>query len=296
MTVSHRAPDVLRAHPLNERVYDADRDGEELRASIAEHGILTPLVIDQHGTILSGHRRWQAARDLGLGRIPVVVRHVDEPLEAEHVLLESNRQREKTYSERMREAEHIKRIVAEEAKRRMLAGRATDPPPTLGEGRHSQETVAQVAEVVGMKRSTFAKVERVHTLATDETQPEPVRATAQQAMAALDAGETTPHAADRVVREAEARVQAGAEQAESDRLLAHVTRGGAQEDRRLRVQFFNAKAAAQRHLLSLDPTTVRATLQGGDLESARDFLAQLAAWSRAFEDAGPRGLRVVRDR
>ncbi len=131
MTVTHRAPDTLRPHPLNERVYDTDRDAEALRASIAEHGILTALVIDQHGTILSGHRRWQAARALGLDRVPVVVRHVDEPLVAEQVLLESNRQREKTYSERMREAEHLERIVAERNRRRMLAGKATDPLPTL---------------------------------------------------------------------------------------------------------------------------------------------------------------------
>ena len=96
MCATYRAPDTLRPHPLNERVYDADRDADELRASVATHGILVPLTIDQDGSILSGHRRWQAARAAGLDRVPVIVRDVADPLEAEHVLIESNRQREKT--------------------------------------------------------------------------------------------------------------------------------------------------------------------------------------------------------
>ncbi len=183
MTVTHHAPDTLRPHPLNEQVYDADRDAEELRASIAEHGILTPLVIDQHGTILSGHRRWQAARALGLDRVPVVVRHVDEPLVAEQVLLESNRQREKTYSERMREAEHV-------------------------EGAGDTRTVAQVAEAVGLKRETYRKARRIYDTAAGKPGPEgtppPPHAqrVATEQMAALDAGDTTPHAAAQVVAEA----------------------------------------------------------------------------------------------
>ncbi len=108
----------------------------------------------------------------------------------------------------MREAEHLKRIIAEEARRRMLAGvtedgaggrgRQTNPPATLREGlRHARETVAQVAEAVGMKPRTFVKVEHVyHTAEGEEDAPEPVREVARQQLAALDAGETTPHAAE----------------------------------------------------------------------------------------------------
>ncbi len=208
MTVTHHAPATLRPHPLNEQVYDADRDAEALRASIAEHGILTPLVIDQHGTILSGHRRWQAARALGLDRVPVVVRHVDESLVAELVLLESNRQREKTYSERMREAEHLERIVAERNRRRMLAGKAADPLPTLVGGAGDTRTVAQVAEAVGLKRETYRKVRRVYDTAAGKPgadgNPPPAHAqrVAAEQMAALDRGDTTPHAASQAVGDA----------------------------------------------------------------------------------------------
>ena len=83
----------------------------------------------------------------------------------------------------------------------MLAGKASDPGATLREGRHARETVAQVAEAVGMKPRTFAKVEHIyHAAEGDEDVPEPVREVARQQLAALDAGEATPHAAERAAQ------------------------------------------------------------------------------------------------
>ncbi len=64
----------------------------------------------------------------------VVVREIGGPLEAERALIESNRQRVKTTSEVMREAEQLKRIIAEEAKRRMLAGTTEDGAGGRGRG------------------------------------------------------------------------------------------------------------------------------------------------------------------
>lgn len=205
MSVTYRAPDSLRPHPLNGRVYDADRDAEELRASVAAHGILAPLTIDQDGTILSGHRRWQAARAVGLDRVPVIVRAVADPLEAEHVLIESNRQREKTYSERMREADHLTRIGGAQNQARLRAGKA-DPRPSSDEGNAShQRTDSQVAEALGLKRDTYRKVRRVYEAAHDATGPETICTVARQQLAALDAGEVTPNGADKTLREAETR-------------------------------------------------------------------------------------------
>jgi hypothetical protein len=101
--------------------------------------------------------------------VPVIVRQIDNPLEAERVIIESNRQRDKTASERMHEADNLTRIFAEENRKKMLAGKAPDPPATLREGtRHERETVAQVAEQVGMKPRTYAKVKNVHDTAHDE--------------------------------------------------------------------------------------------------------------------------------
>ena len=58
-----------------------------------------------------------------------------------------------------------------------------------------RKTRTQVAEAVGMKPRTFAKVEGVYNVAEGKKDaPAPVREVARQQLAALDAGETTPHA------------------------------------------------------------------------------------------------------
>lgn len=68
----------------------------ELAASIAEHGILQPIVVRpvaEGWEIVAGERRFRAATMAGLERIPVVVRSVDDNRMLEIALIE-NLQRE----------------------------------------------------------------------------------------------------------------------------------------------------------------------------------------------------------
>jgi hypothetical protein len=96
---------------LNDQVYDPVDETEPsflaLVESVREHGILEPIVVSSDGYILSGHRRYAAARSLLLERIPVRVRHdvsyrrdADEFL---RLLASYNRQRVKTTAEQVRE-------------------------------------------------------------------------------------------------------------------------------------------------------------------------------------------------
>ena len=69
---------------------------EELVASISEHGILQPIIVRPIGDryqIVSGERRWRAARRAGLFEVPVIVREVDDKTCLEIALIE-NLQRE----------------------------------------------------------------------------------------------------------------------------------------------------------------------------------------------------------
>ena len=302
--VEQRNPGGLRPHPLNAAIYDAERDDSDLRRSIDERGMISPLVIDQHGTILAGHRRWRAAGALALDTVPVIVRAIDNPLEAERVLIESNRQREKTMSERMHEADNIERIIAEENRRKMIAGVTADggggrghklnPVLNSTQGLGDGKTRTQVAEAVGLKPDKYRKIKHVHDTANDESVPEPIRAVAQQQMAALDAGDATAHAAAQAVREAKRRAQAETEQATSDGIMAHINRDGALERAALRTAYFTARATTHHKLLDLDPATVADTLKDTDLDGARDFAAALVAWGSAFGEALPRGLRLLK--
>jgi len=52
-------------------IRDADRN--RLKESIANWGILQPLDVTRSGLILDGVLRWQIARELGIGKVPVLV-------------------------------------------------------------------------------------------------------------------------------------------------------------------------------------------------------------------------------
>ncbi|HKF00298.1 MAG TPA: ParB/RepB/Spo0J family partition protein [Actinomycetes bacterium] len=83
------APDNLRADPRE----DAEAFAE-LVASIRAHGIVQPLLVtlpDQDGRhqIVAGHRRYQAARDANLPRVPCVIRARSDRERVEAMLVEN---------------------------------------------------------------------------------------------------------------------------------------------------------------------------------------------------------------
>ena len=71
---------------------------EELAASIREHGIVQPIVVTSRGDgkfeIVAGERRWRAAAQAGLTRVPVVVREKRSDKEMLELALVENLQRE----------------------------------------------------------------------------------------------------------------------------------------------------------------------------------------------------------
>lgn len=86
----------LRPHPLNIKIYGEPNFSKEFENSIRDNGVLVPLLIDEQNQIISGHNRWSAADAIGFDEVPVIVFHGVNELEAESLLIESNRQREKT--------------------------------------------------------------------------------------------------------------------------------------------------------------------------------------------------------
>ena len=69
----------------------------DLSASIAQHGVLQPLLVrpmpDGSYQLVAGERRWRASRMAGLTEVPVVIREMNEQESAELALIE-NLQRE----------------------------------------------------------------------------------------------------------------------------------------------------------------------------------------------------------
>ena len=71
----------------------------ELMASIAEKGIIEPIIVRQRGTrfqIIAGERRYQAAVQVGLREIPIVIREVDDNEIIEIALIENIQRKDLT--------------------------------------------------------------------------------------------------------------------------------------------------------------------------------------------------------
>jgi ParB family transcriptional regulator, chromosome partitioning protein len=74
-------------------------DLSELIASIAEKGVIEPLVVRQRGgrfQIVAGERRYQASVQAGLRELPVVIRDVDETEMLEIALIENLQRKDLT--------------------------------------------------------------------------------------------------------------------------------------------------------------------------------------------------------
>ncbi len=74
-------------------------DLSELMASIAEKGIIEPIIVRQRGRrfqIVAGERRYQAAVQIGLREIPIVIREVDDNEIIEIALIENIQRKDLT--------------------------------------------------------------------------------------------------------------------------------------------------------------------------------------------------------
>jgi ParB family transcriptional regulator, chromosome partitioning protein len=74
-------------------------DLSELMASIAEKGIIEPIIVRQRGArfqIIAGERRYQAAIQVGLREIPIVIREVDDNEIIEIALVENLQRKDLT--------------------------------------------------------------------------------------------------------------------------------------------------------------------------------------------------------
>lgn len=138
--------DRIDPNPYQPRQHLEQGKIQELARSLAQEGVMQPLVVRRVGSryqLIAGERRWRAARLAGLARVPAIIRDVEEDRLLELALIE-NIQREDLNP--IEEAGAYKRLVSE-----------------LG---LSQE---QVAEKVGKDRSTVANLLRLLRL------PEPIR-------------------------------------------------------------------------------------------------------------------------
>lgn len=111
---------MLKPHPRNAEIY-----GEELVSDLAVQieaygGIADPLKIKEDYTIISGHRRWQAARDLGMTEVPCQIVSYDSEEEDLAALVMLNYHRTKTNEQKAREGMVLEQALKAEGMERKL--------------------------------------------------------------------------------------------------------------------------------------------------------------------------------
>ncbi len=128
------------ANPLQPR-QEVDAGLEELAASVREHGILQPLVVqprDGKYELIAGERRFRAARQVGLASVPVIVRTVTKQQQLELAIVENVQRKDLNPVE---EAVAYQRLMDE-----------------------FNSTQEQVSQKVGKSRSHVANILRLQSL------------------------------------------------------------------------------------------------------------------------------------
>lgn len=210
MTVTLTAPPQVRplatadlqSNPFSIAIYgDTGAEIGDLVDGIKDHGILVPLVVCPEGPgweVLSGHRRLACARLLGLTEVPCEVRDLRAGAARRLAVLEYNRQRRKTFSQLMREADALEDLYVSEARRRRDANLRqfrVDPAERRNSDDRGGRTDARVARALGLGGKDLYRQARVVWDVARTGDPRALSSLAQ-----LDAGTKSVHAAYKDLR------------------------------------------------------------------------------------------------
>ncbi len=68
--------DVLKVHPRNAEFFDdiQGKEYEQFKQSISQDGVLSPILVSPDMTVVSGHQRLKACKELGINLVPIMIR------------------------------------------------------------------------------------------------------------------------------------------------------------------------------------------------------------------------------
>ena len=141
---------LLKENPFNVGIYGDEPVDQDLVASLKEHGFQVPLICTSDHTLIAGHRRLKAAKELCITQVPVIIRGFDNDTDQRTALLESNIQRVKTNEMLGNEAIARKEIEAERAKERQrVAGTNKAAQGASNDGKSSKQQNGAARDKIG---------------------------------------------------------------------------------------------------------------------------------------------------
>lgn len=135
----------LKEHPDNNQIYSLT-DLKELKNSLLIHGQLEPLVITKDLVIISGHRRFNAMKELGFTECDARVEEYESDVIA---LIQFNKQRQKTPVDYINESKFLEK----ELQKQIGRGR-----PKKEDRQVKMNTRDEVAKILGTNASQMQKL------------------------------------------------------------------------------------------------------------------------------------------
>jgi len=189
-------PNDLEPHEVNDQIYNNRELDDDFVESIEKNGVLEPVVVKEESgrTIISGHRRVKAARQVGLDAVPVRTVEFDSRPDEIQALVDFNRQRDKTKGEKIREGKWYLEAKKQKNREKMeQAGRehgrgqpsSGEKGSPRGENANNSDSYKEAAETVGVGKNSLSRGVNVLETAEDEDD-EDVREVAEQEMEKLD--------------------------------------------------------------------------------------------------------------
>jgi hypothetical protein len=164
----------LSNHPVADQVPMVQEEHYEavaMRASIAEHGIQTPLHCDTKGRVFEGRHRLRAAKKLKLLEVPCIVESDD--VAATRALYTAMARRQFSHGQRAIVIMSLQPRSEEERRARRLANlKKGSKPPQIPDAHRAHgkdglaDTLVAIAEKYGVSRDMLTRAERLLTSAS----------------------------------------------------------------------------------------------------------------------------------
>jgi ParB family chromosome partitioning protein len=95
----------IRVNPVHDQIYTTNEIGD-LVESMEKNGLLEPILVTPEKVIISGHRRYLAAKFLGWEEIEIIIRDISEE-DMEYTIVSSNQHRQKKSVEVLNEIQRL---------------------------------------------------------------------------------------------------------------------------------------------------------------------------------------------
>ncbi len=160
--IHHVPVEKLKTSEFSRETY-GDAPSPSLVASIAAEGVLVPLLVNfKNQEVISGNTRLAVVKQLKKSTVPVIYINEDDPLVIQEYTLETNRHRERTPEQKVREFMAYKKIESARAKERQRTNKPpTDEPVQKCTQADQGKAREKAAEKVGMSGVQLERGEKV---------------------------------------------------------------------------------------------------------------------------------------